>query len=128
MRQTPFLNRTKLELLVKSFASFLGIIAALMAVHYPVLPENVLALYNVDRSEALNLGEFLSVLAFAAAVIAVVRRWRSESHETNPIRATNPEQLLRVGLFLLLFAGSSCLAHFNLTRISVRVAFAISEA
>ncbi len=64
MREAPFLDGNKLKRLVKFFSAFLAVLAGLLTVHYPVLPEKVLPLYRVDHLEALSLGEFLSALAF----------------------------------------------------------------
>ncbi len=128
MREAPFLDGNKLKRLVKFFSVFLAVLAGLLTVHYPVLPEKVLPLYHVDHLEALSLGEFLSALAFAASLVAVVLTWRSELNHARQADAVGAKRLLGLGVVFLLAAGFGCYIHFTLVRVSARVACAISKA
>jgi hypothetical protein len=128
MREAPFLDGNKLKRLVKFFTGFLAVLLGLLTVHYPVLPEKILPLFSVDHLEAVSLGEFLSALAFAASLVAVVLTWRSDLNHAGQADAIGAKRLLGLGLVFLLAAGFGCLIHFALVRVSARVARAISVA
>lgn len=128
MRQVPFLNGSRLKRLLKSFTAFLAVLAGLLTVHYPVLPEKILPLYGADRQQALNLGEFLSALAFAASLVAVVLTWRSQLNRGEPADTVGAKRLLRLGVVFLFAASLGCLVHFAFVRVSTRVTRAVYEA
>lgn len=126
--QQAFLSGNKLKHLVKYFAAFLAVLAGLLTVHYPVLPEKVLPLYSVDRTQAINLGEFLSALAFAASIVTVILVWRSQLSYADVAYAVGAQRLLCLGILSLLAAGLGCPLHFAFVCVSTRVARAVSEA
>jgi hypothetical protein len=128
MRQTPFLDRNILKHLLNVFVAFLSVLSGLLAVHYPVLPEKVLPLFTADRSQVLNLGEFLSAVAFAVSLVVAVQTRRSDLKQADQSETAGAKRLSSLGLTLLLAASFGCLVHFELVLVSVRVAHAISEA
>jgi hypothetical protein len=107
---------------VKFFTGFLAAIAALLGVRYPILPEKLLPIYQVDYSQAVNLVCLLSAAALITGATAFAcgrLKARSPKEEQAPLSSM---LLAGAGTLLIVVFALGCIRTFRLVHLSTRIA------
>jgi hypothetical protein len=112
--------------MTKFFAVFLAALATLYAVRYPIVPERLLAVYQVDLGTATALTSGLTLVGLAGCIFLVA------SHVYSPHFAhdglASAKRLAWAGALLLAACAAGLLGNAALVRVSTEIARATNPA
>jgi hypothetical protein len=111
--------------ITRFFAAFLAALATLYAVRYPIVPERLLAVYQVDLGTATALTSGLTLVGLAGCLFLVASHAYSDRLAHNGASAN---RLARAGALLLAACAGGLLGNAALVRVSTEISRAITPA
>jgi hypothetical protein len=116
-----------LRRIAKFFVGFLGVLSALLAARYPLLPERLIATYREDANDATMLAAALTLIGFAA-ITAVVGTPRIKPLQIAQHKFDPKKILLSTSGVLLTLSALGLVSGYVLVHMSARIGNAVLAA